>query len=194
LARDRVVRFAIGIIGIISINEKEKAVPPGEKRKRKQIMPVLITIAALFAVQIYAPAFAGAWPHASDSGYVALKRGGGAGNAGVYLTHQAGEPNSGGPSKRGKQPDPRGLWRICDFPKYSDCCQTPLSKHAFGKRHAADDLSRIGRADASAISSHWSFAAGKFARFAVCFSDDKIFPRQSRRHANFSSPHAHKNT
>ena len=59
-------------------------------------MPVLITIAALFAVQIYAPAFAGAWPRASDSGYVALKRGGGAGNAGVYVTHQAGEPNSGG--------------------------------------------------------------------------------------------------
>lgn len=96
MARDRVVRFAIGVIGIIGINEKEKAVPPGEKRKRKQIMPVLITIAALFAVQIYAPAFAGAWPRASDSGYVALKRGSGAGNAGAYVTHQAGEPNSGG--------------------------------------------------------------------------------------------------
>ena len=84
------VRFAIGI------NGKEKAVAPDERRKRKQNMPVLITIAALFAVQIYAPAFAGAWPRASGSGYVALKRGGAAGNAGVYVPHQIGEPNSGG--------------------------------------------------------------------------------------------------
>ena len=73
------MRFAIGIIGIIGLNKKEKADPPGEKRKRKQIMPVLITIAALFAVQIYAPAFAGAWPPASDSDCVALKRDGGSG-------------------------------------------------------------------------------------------------------------------
>ena len=42
-------------------------------------MPLLITIAALFAVQIYAPPFAGAWPRASVSDYVALKRGGGSG-------------------------------------------------------------------------------------------------------------------
>ena len=73
------VRLAIGIIGIIGLNEKENAEPPGERRKRKQIMPVLITIAALFAVQIYAPAFAGAWPRASDSDIVALKRGGDSG-------------------------------------------------------------------------------------------------------------------
>ena len=57
------VRFAIGI------NGKEQALAPGDKRKRKQNMPLLITIAALFAVQIYAPAFAGAWPRASGSGY-----------------------------------------------------------------------------------------------------------------------------
>ena len=71
------VRFAIGNIGIIGLNEKEKAAPPGEKRKRKQIMLVLITIAALFAVQIYAPVFAGAWLRTPDSNYVALKRDGG---------------------------------------------------------------------------------------------------------------------
>ena len=56
------VRFAIGI------NGKEQALAPGDKRRRKQNMPLLITIAALFAVQIYAPAFAGAWPRASGSG------------------------------------------------------------------------------------------------------------------------------
>ena len=37
-------------------------------------MTVLITIAALFAVQIYAPAFAGAWPRMSGGGHVAFKR------------------------------------------------------------------------------------------------------------------------
>ena len=42
-------------------------------------MTVLITIAALFAVQIYAPAFAGAWPRMSGSGHVAFKRGGASG-------------------------------------------------------------------------------------------------------------------
>ena len=47
------VRFAIGI------NGKEQALAPGDKRRRKQNMPLLITIATLFAVQIYAPAFAG---------------------------------------------------------------------------------------------------------------------------------------
>jgi len=62
LACGRMVRFAIGI------NGKEQALAPGDKRRRKQNMALHITIAALFAVQIYAPAFAGAWPRASGSG------------------------------------------------------------------------------------------------------------------------------
>ena len=84
------VRFAIGI------NGKEQALAPGDKRRRKQNMPLLITIAALFAVQIYAPAFAGAWPRTSGSGHVAFKRGGASGNAGISVPQQTGEAEGGG--------------------------------------------------------------------------------------------------
>lgn len=84
MARDPVVRFAID------------ALASGEKRKRKQTMTVLITIAALFAVQIYAPAFAGAWPRMSGSGHVAFKRGGASGNARISVPQQTGEAEGGG--------------------------------------------------------------------------------------------------
>jgi hypothetical protein len=79
LARDPVVRFATD------------ALVSGKKRKRKQTMTVLITIAALFAVQIYTPAFAKAWPRMSGSGHVAFKLGGAFGNAGISVPQQAGE-------------------------------------------------------------------------------------------------------
>ena len=58
-------------------------------------MTVLITIAALFAVQIYVPALAGAWPRMSGSGLVAFKRGGESGNAGISNSQQAGEAKGG---------------------------------------------------------------------------------------------------
>ena len=79
----------------MGINGKEQALAPGDKRKRKQNMPVLITITALFAVQIYAPAFAGAWPRMSGSGHVAFKRGGAFGNAGISVPQQTGEASGG---------------------------------------------------------------------------------------------------
>ena len=84
MARDPVVRFATD------------ALVSGEKRKRKQTMTVLITITALFAVQIYTPAFAKAWPRMSGSGHVAFKLGGAFGNAGISVPQQTGEAEGGG--------------------------------------------------------------------------------------------------
>ena len=84
MASAPVVRFAID------------ALATELKTKRKQNMPVLITIITLFAVQFYTPAFAGAWSRASGSGYVALKRGGVSGSALLPVPQQIGEANSGG--------------------------------------------------------------------------------------------------
>ena len=84
MASAPVVRFAID------------ALATELKTKRKQNMPVLITIITLFAVQFYTPAFAGAWFRASGSGYVALKRGGVSGSALLPVPQQTGEANSGG--------------------------------------------------------------------------------------------------
>jgi hypothetical protein len=72
-----------------------KAEAFGEKRKRNKIMLVLIIFAVVFAYQIYAPAFAGAWPRPPLSGYVALKRGHVSGSTIIAAPRQIGEPGSG---------------------------------------------------------------------------------------------------
>ena len=59
-------------------------------------MIVLITIAALFAVQIFAPTVAEAWPRISGNGHIAFKRGSVSGNAGISIPQQTGETEGGG--------------------------------------------------------------------------------------------------
>ena len=105
-------------------------------------MTVLITIAALFAVQIYTPAFAKAWPRMSGSGHVAFKLGGAFGNAGISVPQQAGEAEGGGElqsSENSQTQEVYGEYAISDH--FLIVGKHLVQKHALGSRHTADDLS-----------------------------------------------------
>ena len=181
LARDPVVRFATD------------ALASGEKRKRKQTMTVLITIAALFAVQIYTPAFARLGRACRA---VAMSR-----------------SNSAALSEMPEFPFPSKPVKL--KAAATSKLGNSQTQEVYGEYAISDHFLIVGKhlvqntrlAAATRRTTYhefgckyrcrfWplAFTTGNPARPSVRISERRICPRHGGRRANFSSPHVYQNT